>query len=199
MLKAAACGLACAVAFSASVALADSSRARIVTRDAVAASTRVHSHPTNRYPDSAGRFFAAKTGAVTDYRVPAAFVIERSVVEPAALVSRELAEQPVWPHLIEVFLFGEGQRQTSTIYLDPYEDYEHQGELVLDDNHFINRAQRLARKLRTPGARVLSNPFIGPPVEQMMEVKPHMILEAPDAQPATPKPHVPQERIVRSD
>ena len=71
-------------------------------------------------------------------------VVTRPVVEPAATVSRELAEQPVHPYLIEV------QMGTTRIMLDPEKNYHNKpGPGYLDQNHSILKAQSRAIGLKT--------------------------------------------------
>jgi len=122
--------------------------------------------------------FAPAHPGTNERLLPHVMVIQRQIVEPAAVVSRALSEQPVHPHLIEVLLLGEGQRETSTIYLDPLADYEHQGSLVLDENHFINRAQRLGRSLRASGAYIIRSSSRPQPVA--VPIRPHLIFRAPN-------------------
>lgn len=196
MFKAAACGLVCAVALQATVALADTTGVRIVTRDSVTSGVRVYRH--RPYPSPVRSTIDYRGAERTQKGHPQTFVIDRPVVAPAATVSRALHEQPVWPHLAEVFIFGEGQSQTSTIYLDPDVDYQNQGMLELDENHFINRAQRMVRRLRAVGPRIVTNPNATQPVPSSQGAVPHMIFEMPD-NGATPTPQVPTERIVRKD
>jgi hypothetical protein len=111
-------------------------------------------------------------------------IVQRPVVEPAATVSRALAQQPVWPDLVEVFMLGEGSGGASTIYLNPDVDYENQGNMRLDRNHFINRAQRTANQLRRRPARVIWGAQHTQPTSAPA-VAPAFILERP--QPATPQ------------
>jgi len=76
-------------------------------------------------------------------------VVTRPVAVPAATVSRELSQQPVHPHLIEV------RYVNTTLYLDPNADYIHQGVNRIDDNHSLVKAQRLGRSLRAKGVTVI--------------------------------------------
>jgi hypothetical protein len=101
-------------------------------------------------------------------------IITRDVVEPAATVSRELSEQPVRPYLTEVKVV------TQIIQLDPAADYERQdnAEGRLDENHWILRAQRLARSLSNPGVTVIHGN--GPrPLREPGSVQPAMIFIKP--------------------
>ncbi|MFA9479868.1 hypothetical protein ACERK3_16415 [Phycisphaerales bacterium AB-hyl4] len=63
-------------------------------------------------------------------------LIRRQIVEPAAVVSRALSEQPVLPHLAEVRVGG------VTVLVDPQVDYRRPTGGI-DKNHTIIRAQRL--------------------------------------------------------
>jgi len=66
-------------------------------------------------------------------------VVKRGVAEPAAVVSRELREQPTFPDLIEVRIGSQ------TVFLDPRQNYQNKpfaGEL--DDNTSLLQARRLA-------------------------------------------------------
>jgi hypothetical protein len=109
-------------------------------------------------------------------------VITRRVVEPAATVGRQLSEQPVHPHLIEVRVVN------ATVWLDPDKDYIRQGHYKIDENHHIPAAQRLARSLMALPART----YWGSMDSQsalVNGVKPHMILMKPQFRHApAPKP-----------
>lgn len=178
--------LACVT--SASPAQADS-RARIVTRQGVVVPTHARSYnlgvtPTGaQFPQFQGPVTPSSfdSGATNARVLPQVAVIQRRVVEPDATVSQALHEQPVHPHLIEVFILGEGQLATSTIYLHPDVNYERQGRLVLDENHSINRAQRLGRSLRAGGATVIWGPAARDTAPERT-IKPHMIFMKPDAE-----------------
>lgn len=101
-------------------------------------------------------------------------VVTRVVVAPEATVSRELAEQPVRPYLIEMRVNG------TTVYLDPNEDYEHQGPGVLDEAHSIPRGQQLGRALRAQGVQVsygAQHPRSAQ--NQAQAIKPLVIIEKP--------------------
>ncbi len=80
--------------------------------------------------------------ATREMKMRGGSVLVNPIVESAATVSRALAEQPVYPHLIEVKLRG-----GTTIYIDPNEDYVHQGPNPIDANSTIPRAQMLHRHL----------------------------------------------------
>jgi len=166
-----------------SVAMAEVSGPRVITRHSVTTIPNNTYRQMGRTPMLRG--FLSFDGALsssddfaTHPRVlPHVVVIERSVVEPLAVVGRGLANQPVHPHLIEVFLFGEGQKGSTTIYLDPDVDYEHQGNLVLDRNHSINRAQRSARLHRARGPLVIRGSSYQP--EAAVKVSPRFIIHKP--------------------
>jgi len=178
----------------ATTAVADPPRARIIQRDSNGNVRIVQPHlvvnPESRFGSFAEPLVSSTaekpaTPSAIDLRLQTHVVIvQRPVVEPAATVGRALAQQPVWPDLVEVFLLGEGSGGASTIYLHPDVDYENQGNLRLDRNHFINRAQRSANQMRRRPARVIwgaqhTNPTSTP------AVAPAFILERP--QPATPR------------
>ncbi len=113
-------------------------------------------------------------------------IVVRQVTVPSATVSPALADQPVHPHLIEVKV------NNTTVYLDPDEDYEHQHPVgVLDRNHFIPKAQRLAKRLGVAGAsNVATNGaariIYGQPEaqEQKLDDQPVMIIPKPAGVPA---------------
>ncbi|MEX0653104.1 MAG: hypothetical protein WD534_14335 [Phycisphaeraceae bacterium] len=89
--------------------------------------------------------------AVDPLRRTAARVVHRPVVEPAAVVSRSLSEQPVLPHLVEVELGG------TTMLIDPQVQYPR-----LDENHTIRWAQRVYKHAQPARpARVIRNPHAG--------------------------------------
>lgn len=157
-----------------SVASAQTSGPRVVTRDGV---TTFHKNSVRQLGNTPMlRGFLSFDGVISSgsaYQtqprlLPHAVVIQRAVVEPLTVVGRGLANQPVHPHLIELFLFGEGQQGSTTIFLDPDVDYENQGSLVLDKNHSINRAQRSTRLHRARGPMVIRGsghqPVAAPPV-----------------------------------
>ena len=127
-------------------------------------------------------------------------VIERLVVAPEAVVSRQLAEQPVHPHLIEVYVKGRtpsfGSRGAATIWLDPDVNYyrEPGSPVHLDQNHLILRAQRLARSLRARGAyTVWGSERASKPTPRVF--RPHMILLEPQFKHA-PKQKLPELRTI---
>lgn len=180
------------------LARADTPGPRILTRHGVTSPSATTHHRLGRDPvlrnflsfdtfdgsltkkSGDGRLSSKSESATHPRLLPYVVVIERPVVVPDAVVSRGLANQPVHPHLIEVFLLGEGQKGSSTIFLDPNEDYEHQGSLVLDQDHSINRAQRMARKLRARGPMVIRG--LGNRANQRTttpSVRPNFIIEKP--------------------
>ncbi len=116
-------------------------------------------------------------------------VVTRHVVDRAALVSRDLSEQPVHPHLIEV------QVVNTTIWLDPDKDYIRQGFYNIDENQHVPAAQRLALSLRAPRARTYwgsrSRAY-----DSQHTIRPFMILMKPQFRNA-PMPARPQQRPDR--
>ncbi len=113
-------------------------------------------------------------------------VVVRAVAVPSATVAPALADQPVHPNLIEV------QVNNTTVYLDPDEDYEHQHPVgVLDRNHFIPRAQRLARALGVtiggpiaPSGTAARIIYGKPATESQVDDQPVMIIPKPAGLPA---------------
>ena len=118
-------------------------------------------------------------------RARIARMVTRHVADPNASVSRELSEQPVHPHLIEV------QVVNTTIWLDPEKDYIRQGFYKIDENHHIPAAQRLARSLRAPGARTYWGSHAGTH-DSARTIRPFMILMKPQFRNA-PLPARPQQ------
>lgn len=111
------------------------------------------------------------------------YVVTRPIVVPAATVSRELSEQPVRPHLVEVQLVN------TTIFLDPDADYVNTGVNRIDENHSLIKAQRLARSLRAyaNSVRVIhgmdAHEVINPHA-----IRPSMIMMKPRLGPAPAQP-----------
>ncbi len=176
-------------ALATTAAAADPPRARIVQRNSDGTQRTVVPHRVPN-PSMQSQFLpfdgplSSKAGSAVQPRLQTHVVIvQRPVVEPAATVDRALAQQPVWPDLVEVFLLGEGSGGASTIYLHPDVDYENQGSLRLDRDHFINRAQRSANQMRRRPARIIWGAQHAEPTETA--VAPAFILERP--QPATPR------------
>ena len=155
------------------------------------------------------RWHNSSYSGVTERRIvptqrssPGAFVpgtgrgllIQRRVVAPEAVVGRQLAEQPVHPYLIEVFVKGRtpsfGSRGGATIWLDSDVNYylEPGSPLHLDQNHMIQRAQRLARSLRARGAyTVWGSARETRPTLRVFQ--PHMILMKPQFK------HAPKQKL----
>ncbi len=153
----------------ASAAFADQP-AYLVTADSVVARPAVTHHAVN------GR--NATSTAV---------IVQRRVAQPAAVVSRSLAEQPVHPYLIEVRLAN-----TTTVYLDPDRDYQYQNGNPIDTNHTLLQAQRLGRELNNPGVTIVRNERAADETQSMVradEIQPRAILQAP---PRPRKDHQPQ-------
>ena len=115
-------------------------------------------------------------------------VVRRGVADPAAVVSREVAEQPVHEHLVEVRMIN------TTVWLDPQKQYIRRGShYKIDHNHSIPAAARLARSLLAGQAHtVWGSGHLSEPAPQVFQ--PQMILlkpqfeHAPKARPkAEPK------------
>lgn len=100
-------------------------------------------------------------------------IVNRTVVAPAATVSRELAEQPVHPYLLEVQQPG-GARVT----LDPAKDYNGSPIHKLDENHWILKAQRLHTSLSTPTVMTIG-PSERPQTAALGKIEPRAILLKP--------------------
>ncbi len=135
-------------------------RAYVITAHTARPSAQV-----TRYTVNGGN---ARTSPVT--------LVQRQVAEPAAVVSRELSQQPVHPHLIELKV-----AQTTT-YIDPAKDYQFQNGNPIDQNHSILRAQRLHAALNAPGVVIVRNPRAAEVEDQMIradEIQPRAILQLP--------------------
>ncbi|MCC6581752.1 MAG: hypothetical protein IT440_15070 [Phycisphaeraceae bacterium] len=105
--------------------------------------------------------------SVHDHNASSAAIVQAPVVRPAVVPSPELADQPVWPHLLEIRITAanaRGQRPSTpltTIWLDPDRNYYSQdGVSHLDDNHSILKMQRLGRSMRNPGAYIVRSPLL---------------------------------------
>ncbi len=122
-------------------------------------------------------------------RTRTAQAITRHVVDSASVVSRELSDQPVHPHLIEV------QVVNVTVWLDPEKDYIRQGFYKIDENHHIPAAQRLAWSLRAPRARTYWGSNSGT-YDSQRTIRPFMILMKPQFRNA-PLPARPQQIPAR--
>ncbi|MEE9212589.1 MAG: hypothetical protein V3U29_08045 [Phycisphaeraceae bacterium] len=142
-------------------------------------------------------------GGVSEYRVHDTpqhlYLVQRSVTESAAVVSRALSEQPVHKHLVEVRVVN------TTIYLDPDVNYIRQGQYRIDDDHFILKALRLHASLTAKPARVIRHPQAGDMTEPV-SIEPRLIIykgDLPERRvkpaPARPKPDKPIDRVVRAD
>jgi hypothetical protein len=178
------------IAALATTAAADPPRARIVQRNSDGTQRTVVPHRLPN-PSMQSQFLpfdgplSSKADSAVQPRLQTHVVIvQRPIVEPAATVGRALAQQPVWPDLVEVFLLGESSGSANTIYLHPDVDYENQGSLRLDRDHFINRAQRSANQMRRRPARIIWGAPHTEPADTA-DVAPAFILERP--QPATPQ------------
>ncbi len=152
--------LVCPLAISgwSSLALAEGPCAQVVTRSSGMRTAQVVRSSASTLPGS---------------RV--SYIVTRGIVEPAAIVSRQLANQPVYTHLAEV------QVDHATVYIDPDVDYRRQNRhMVMPDNHWLMEAQRaqnvVAAKQRS---RIVTNPngVHGGPHPY---VSPRMIILKPD-------------------
>ena len=119
-----------------------------------------------------------------DSRVqPGAYqVIDRPVANRAATVSRALAEQPVYPYLVEL------KQGLITVYLDPAHDYRGQGPGRLDENNSILKALRMPRHYQraTDAYIVTCGPIKRQP--QATAIVPRAIIPMPSSDDPFPQP-----------
>ena len=124
-------------------------------------------------------------------------LIDAPVARRAATVSRELAQQPTYPHLARVRV------ATTTILVDPEANYIDRPWGGFDRGLYIARAQRLARSLwNRPVVRTYRNeapPVVGN-VENRPLDRPGVILYSPLpgrelAPEANPAPQAPRREV----
>ena len=108
-----------------------------------------------------------------------AVALVRPVVDAGPTVGRDLSRQPVQPWLVPV-----RYANTTTIYVDPLENYQPYAWRGIDDNHSILKAQRLGLDQLARPTRVIRNPLV--PVVQHREpgVMPRPILKFRKPEPA---------------
>lgn len=117
-------------------------------------------------------------------------LVDRRVVEPAAVVSNALSNQPVWPDKIELIV-GD-----TTVYLDPTNRYTLRQLQQLPEDHSLVRAYRLWLGLRTgSSARVIRGATRPDPVD-VSRIVPSLIIQKPGTTPKqgdgpAPIPNVP--------
>ena len=104
-------------------------------------------------------------------------LVERAVTNSAAVVSRELAEQPVHEHLVEVRVVH------TTIYLDPEKNYIRQNQYRIDEDHHILKALRLHAALSAKPARVIRNEAAGEMTDETATITPVLIIDKKDLPP----------------
>lgn len=122
---------------------------------------------------------AVQRQPVDRVRPTVALVVIRPVVEPAAVVDRELSEQPVLPHLAEVNV------NTLTVLVDPQACYARPTGGI-DINHTIRQAQRLHGDATARRARVVRRPQADAPESaEQRDPAPHPILIEPIPRPPT--------------
>lgn len=109
-------------------------------------------------------------------------LVINEVIEPAATVSRELADQPVHPYLMRVRVVD------MTTNFDPESDYQNAGRGRLDDSHFIVRAQQLHRSLTASSVEVFGPRRVMKPTG-LGGVRPQMILLKPPQLRPVPNPN----------
>lgn len=142
---------------------------------------------------------------VTEHVQPGDYqVLDRPVVEPAATVSRALAEQPVFPYLVPV------KMGLITVYLDPAHDYQHTAVGGLDENNSLVRALQMPRPYqRATDAYVVRRPHL-PRVPERTAIAPEAVIPVPSSDsplprpknlmPAAPRPQVPSgAQMARAD
>lgn len=117
-------------------------------------------------------------------------VVTRSVADPAAVVSRELAVQPTWTHKIEL------QVANTTVYLDPHDADLHMRLRRLGRGHsFIKAVEMWAASHGATPARVIQSPHAQPAQAMGRVVAPLFIIQkpgvTPDGNPA-PMPNTPK-------
>lgn len=133
-------------------------------------------------------------------------LVDAPVVRRSAVVSRELAEQPTFPHLAEVRV------ATTTILIDPEANYIDRPWGGFDRGLYIARAQRLVRSLRSRRTVTTHrNEAMPADVENRPLDRPGMILYSPrprqeraprmtPAVPAQPRQAQPdRQKMARSD
>lgn len=148
--------LSLAVGGLAAIASADNHGVQVVTRASGMHSDQVVMHPVVSTPAS-----------------HVEHVVTRSVVEPAAVVSRGLAMQPVHPHLIEVKI------DHSTIYLDPQVDYLRQDRYSIMPKNYLTMALQRHSKMAASMNRIVRNP-LAHGMQREVQVQPRMIILKPD-------------------
>jgi len=117
-------------------------------------------------------------------------VIQRPIYDAALIVSREIYEQPVHPHLIEVNLVD------TKVYLDPEKNIQFRDRGGrFDDNLSLVRAQRLGRALMHDGtAFIVRRPETRSMAQEHTDtVRPRMIIMKPDFIKPVPKQQKPDE------
>ena len=156
----------------------DRKRAHIVTRDT---RLRVDRMEIEREPLSPARS-----------RHP--HIVYRPVFKPAATVDRELATQPVHPHLIEVAV---GQ---TTIMLDPHQNLRRPTGGI-DENHSLMRAQRQWLGRQAKPARVLQRPVSLSQIdEDRKTIFPRAVIPAPiEHHSPSPPPRRDIPNLVRGE
>ena len=110
-------------------------------------------------------------------------IVERDVSKPAATVSRELRQQPVYPDLIEL------EVGVQRVLIDPERDYQHKPWGGLDEDHSIIQAQRQARPRDSRPQRRGTHVIHGSPQGEAAAPEPAAIIPVPhNAQPPDRSP-----------
>ena len=122
-------------------------------------------------------------------------IVTRAVHEPAAVVSRALAVQPVWPHLIEL------EVANSTVYLDPQsEDLKLQLHRLGRGHSFRKAYEKWASQHHPNGARVIAGKnYRRPDRAAALRIQPRMILQKPLVPGRKSAPHIPSVPAAPKD
>jgi hypothetical protein len=118
-------------------------------------------------------------------------VVQRQVAAPAAVVSRDLEEQPVYTHLVELKV------NNVTTYIDPKVDYVNRtGPGGLDRNHSIVRAQLVAPQESAKATHVVRGTGHDPRAAARVP-QPVMIITKPKVDPAPQKADPNDKKVAR--
>jgi hypothetical protein len=142
-----------------------------------------------------GAYLVSKSSSINTsddvrlHRIDHSRVVTRPITASAAVIDRDLSEQPVHRHLIEM------QMVNTTIYLDPQAIYSSLGNGGLDKDHSIVRAQRLYNGLHTATpARLVRHPLVeeAAPTDRIM---PRAIIQVPIRRPLGNPPQLEPKMI----
>ncbi len=102
------------------------------------------------------------------------WIVSPRVAQPARVVTRDTPSQQI--HAPKRFKVHLADRH---IYLDPQENYRHQGEYRIDENNHILVAQRLYNSLMANPVRVIQKNHHAHTLSHRPMIQPHMILMKP--------------------